>query len=49
MNFTFDIETWFKVTAYRLPQNAVYVKYEPDRAEGIVYVRQSHIKLFLNK
>lgn len=30
MTFTFDRETWFKVTAYALPKSSVSVKNEPD-------------------
>ena len=30
---TFDLETWFKVTAHRLPKGTLWVKYEPDWAK----------------
>lgn len=29
MTFTFDLETLYKVAAHPLPENSVYVKYEP--------------------
>lgn len=31
---TFDLETWFKVTAHCLPKNTLGIKYEPDWAKG---------------
>lgn len=33
MNFTFDHETWFKVTMHSLPKRLVYVEYEPNRTK----------------
>lgn len=36
MTFTFDLETWIKVTARPLPKDSVYVKFKPDSAKGRV-------------
>lgn len=38
MNFTFDHETWFKVTMHSLPKRLVYVEYEPNRAKWGVHM-----------
>lgn len=38
MTFTFDLDIWFKVTAHSLPKSSVYVKYEPEKAKGRVYM-----------
>lgn len=34
MTLILDLENWFKVTAYLLPKTTLYVKYEPDSAQG---------------
>lgn len=36
--FTFDFETWFKVTKHFLQNGFVYGKYEPDRAKRRVHL-----------
>lgn len=37
MTFTFDFETYFKVTALPLRKSSIYVKYELHRAKGREY------------
>lgn len=34
IDFYFDLEKWFKVTAHPLPKGTLQVKYEPDWAVG---------------
>lgn len=34
MTLTFDLGTWFEVTAHPLPEGTVCVKYKPHWAKG---------------
>lgn len=34
MSFSFNLETWFNVTAHSLPKGTMWVKYEPDWGKG---------------
>lgn len=43
MTFTFDLEIWFKVIAYPVHKNSVYVKYEPDLSTGKEYLLWQYI------
>lgn len=49
--FTFDLETWFKVSANPLPKSSVYVKYGKDTEYRTIYIRKENIcseqRLFL--
>lgn len=38
MTFTFDLETWFKVTAHPLLKSSAYGNYEPNRAKWRIYM-----------
>lgn len=31
MTFTFDLATWFNISAYLLSTSSIYMKYEPNR------------------
>lgn len=38
ITFTFDLETWYKVTANSLLKSSDYVKYKPNRVKWGIYI-----------
>lgn len=47
MTFTFDLETWFKITAHPLHKNSVYGKYEQGLlGESTMYVLNTDILIY---
>lgn len=46
MTFRYDLESLFNVSVYPLPKSSIYVKDEPDRAEGIKVYVGSEEKIF---